>query len=390
MKGQPVERYRQSVGRQVQLGNITQHPAGAPTRSLHMPTNAVCFSLRMKTYNVGVIGYGWAATAHIDAINGGTGGKVTAVCSSRPLSAAELAAKHGAPIRVYAKVEDLLADPTIDVVSITSYPWEHAAQTIAAARAGKHIILEKPMVLALEDLRRVEIAVREAAVGFCLCFECRWSSQFQGIKTMLEAGKIGRVHYGEVDYYHGSGPWYGQYRWNITRAGGGSSLLSAGCHALDALLLCMEGAVEEVTTYATQSSNPVFEKYEYPTTSVTLLKFKDGRVGKCASVIDCVQPYYFHTHLVGSGGSILDQKFSVNTPDYDRKQWTESDMKPIDSGDVADHPYRAQFDAFFKSLTAGQSMPLTGLTEAVATHEVIFAADRSLAENRPVKLAEIR
>ena len=358
--------------------------------SLRKAVLPVFVLLRMKTYNVGVIGYGWAATAHIDAINGGTGGKVTAVCSSRPLSADELAAKHGAPVRIYASLEDLLADPTIDVVSITSYPWEHATQAIAAAQAGKHIILEKPMVLTLDDLRRVEAAVCDAGVGFCLCFECRWSSQFLGIKTMLEAGKIGRVHYGEVDYYHGSGPWYGQYRWNIRKSGGGSSLLSAGCHALDALLLCMDGEVDEVMTYAAQSANPDFQKYEYPTTSVTLLKFKDGRVGKCASVIDCVQPYYFHTHLVGSGGSILDQKFSLNTPDYDMKDWTVSDMTPIDSGDVADHPYRAQFDAFFKALSAGRSMPLTGLTEAVATHEVIFAADRSLTENRPVKLAEIR
>lgn len=362
--------------------------AGSP--SLHCTCKRAFVSGRMKTCKVGIIGYGWAATAHIDAINGGTGGQVAAVCSSRPLSAAELSSRHGSPIKVYAEVAELLADPDIEVVSITSYPWDHAAHAIAAARAGKHIILEKPMVLDQADLRRVEAAVREAGVKFCICFECRWSSQFQGIKAMLDANRIGRVHYGEVDYYHGSGPWYGQYRWNVTRRGGGSSLLSAGCHALDALLLCMGGEVEEVTSYATQSANPIFQKYEYPTTSVTLLRFKDGRVGKCASVIDCIQPYYFHTHLVGSEGSILDQKFAVNTPDYDRKEWTASDMKPIDSGDVADHPYRAQFDAFFAAIAEGRDMPLSGLVDAVATHKVIFAADRSIAEKRPVKLSEIR
>lgn len=344
----------------------------------------------MKTLNVGIIGYGWAATAHIDAINGGTGGRVTTVCSSRPLEATELSARHGADLAVVRDVAALLADPAIDVVSITGYPWEHARLAIAAAEAGKHIILEKPMVLELDDLRRVEAAVRRAGVNFCLCFECRWSSQFRGIKAMLEQGRIGRVHYGEVDYYHGSGPWYGQYRWNITRRGGGSSLLSAGCHALDALLLCLGGEVEEVMSYATQSSHPVFHRYEYPTTSVTLVKFADGRIGKCASVIDCLQPYYFHTHLVGSDGSILDQKYALATPDYDRKHWTESDMKPIDSGDVADHPYRTQFDAFFAAIAERRAMPLTGLVEAVATHEVIFAAERSLREGRPVRLSEVR
>ena len=61
--------------------------------------------------------------------------------------------------------------------------------------------------------------------------------------------------------------------------------------------------------YSTFSANPDFARYEYPTTSVTLLKFRDGRVGKVASVIDCLQPYYFHIHLVGSEGSLLDNKF---------------------------------------------------------------------------------
>ena len=130
---------------------------------------------------------------------------------------------------------------------------------MAAAAAGKHIILEKPATLSLEDLRRVESAVTQAGVQFCVCFECRWSSHFQGIRAMLDKGMMGTVHYGEVDYYHGIGPWYGQFRWNITKKGGGSALLTAGCHALDALLLCMGGTVEEVMTYSTKSKSSIFE-----------------------------------------------------------------------------------------------------------------------------------
>src|SRR5262249_28668934 len=146
-------------------------------------------------------------------------------------------------------------------------------------------------------------------VKACVCFECRYSSQFLTIKTVLDEGWLGQLHYGEVDYYHGIGPWYGQFRWNIRRDAGGSSLLSAGCHALDALLLCMGYEVTSVSSYATGSRNQALAQYEYPSTSVTILKFADGRVGKCASSIDCLQPYYFHTHLVGSEGSLLDNKF---------------------------------------------------------------------------------
>ena len=97
----------------------------------------------------------------------------------------------------------------------------------------------------------------------------RYSGQFLTIKSVLDNGLLGRVHYGEVDYYHGVGPWYGQYRWNVKKKGGGSSLLSAGCHALDALLLCMGGEVETVTSLNTRSSHKYFKAYEYPTTTTS-------------------------------------------------------------------------------------------------------------------------
>jgi predicted dehydrogenase len=287
---------------------------------------------------------------------------------------------------VYQKYEDLLADPSIDVVSICSFPKDHADQAVLAARAGKHIILEKPMALSWEDCQRIEKAVRDAGVQFCICFECRFSNQLQSTKAILDEGLLGRVHYAEVDYYHGIGPWYGQYRWNTRRDQGGSALLTAGCHALDALLLCMEGEVESVTSISTQSESPVFTAYEYPTTSVTLVRFQDGRIGKCAAVVDCFQPYYFHTHLVGSEGSLLDNKLHSNKLLSDKSHWSELSMKLLDSGDVSDHPYTAQFQAFFDALDRNEEMPLTGLTSALRTHRVLFAADAAAASRTPVKL----
>jgi UDP-N-acetyl-2-amino-2-deoxyglucuronate dehydrogenase len=344
----------------------------------------------MNKFQVGIIGYGWAATAHINAINATGLAQVVAIYSSRPLDDSEVSSTHGSTIKCYQSVDALLAHPGLQVVDITSYPWEHADQAVAAARAGKHLILEKPAALSIEDLRRVQSAVDQAGVRLCVCFECRWSSQFQGIKAMLDKGMLGTVHYGEVDYYHGIGPWYGQFRWNITRKGGGSALLTAGCHALDALLLCMDGEVAEVSSYSTKSQSPVFAPYEYDTTSVTIVKFADGRLGKCAAVVDCLQPYYFHTHLVGSQGSILDKKFHVDLPGFNKNAWSEMSLKMLDSGDVSDHPYQTQFEAFFTSLQKGETMPLTGLADAVRSHEVIFAADRSAELGRPVKLSEVR
>jgi predicted dehydrogenase len=347
--------------------------------------------MNTKKYNVGIIGYGWVAGAHIDAINAGALGQVTAICSSRKLDDAELTRRHGSSIKAFTDPDRMLADKDIHVISICGYPWQHAEQVLAAARAGKHIIVEKPLAFSLKDLREIERVVKSSGVRFCACFECRFSSQFLTVKAVLDRGLLGRLHYAEVDYYHGIGPWYGQFRWNVTKKGGGSSLLSAGCHAIDALLLCMDGEVESVTSHTTQSANADFAKYEYPTTSVSLLKFTDGRVGKCASVIDCHQPYYFHTHLVGSEGSLLDNRFhSTQLGGLNKQTWSELSMKLLDSGDVSDHPYQTQFDAFFNALDRGVDMPLTGLADAVKAHEVIFAADLSAAENRPVRMEEIR
>jgi predicted dehydrogenase len=336
----------------------------------------------MKKYNIGIIGYSWAAGAHIEAINKTSFAQVTALCSSRTLDSAKISAIHGGTIKCYTDLEQMLADPSLHVVSICSYPADHSKQAIMAAKAGKHLIIEKPLALTWDDCLAIETAVKKAGVKTCVCFEARYSSQLLTIKAIIDQGLLGKIHYGEVDYYHGIGPWYGQFRWNIKKDAGGSSLLSAGCHAMDALLLCMGTEFESVSSYSAYSENKDFAKYEYPSSSVSIIKFRNGAVGKCASIIDCLQPYYFHFHLVGSEGSLLDNKFySTKLGSLNKNKWSELSMKMLDSGDVSDHPYQVQFEAFFKAIEEGKEMPLTSLSDALKTHELVFAADKSADRN---------
>ena len=343
----------------------------------------------MKTIPVGIVGYGWAATAHIDAINATRQGRVAAICSSRPLDAAAVEARHGGPIRVYRDLAAMLADPEIRVVDVTGYPSRHRDDAVAAARAGKHIILEKPMANSPGEVRDIVAAAREHGVRGCVCFELLFSSQAEATFALLREGLLGRLHYGEVDYYHGIGPWYGQFRWNTGKQDGGSALLSAGCHALNFLLALVGDEVESVTSLSTRSASGIFSPYEYDTTSATLLRFKGGGVGKCVACIDCLQPYYLHTHLVGSEGSVLDDRFHSQRLAADKSRWSRLSMKLCDSGDVSDHPYQAQFQAFFDALDAGQDMPRTSLAAAAKTFDVIFAADQSATRGGvPVRLDE--
>lgn len=344
----------------------------------------------MADLNIGIVGLGWVAGAHINTFKNVNGANVTAVCSRRNLDEGQLKQQFGIPLKVYNDYEAMLDDPSIDIIDIcTPHPF-HPEQAIAAARAGKHLIVEKPIALSYADAKQMRAAIREAGVHTCVCFELRFSGQAMAIRSTLDQNLLGKLHYGEVDYYHGIGPWYGQFPWNVKKDMGGSSLLTAGCHALDLLLWFMDSEVEEVTSYSNRSENEVFEPYEYDTTSVTLLRFKDGRIGKVASVVDCLQPYYFHIHLVGSQGSLLDDQFySARLKGLTKDRWSRLAAPLIDSGAVEDHPYLDQFQAFIDSIGRDEPMPLTDFETAFESHRVVFAADRSAEERRPIKLAEL-
>lgn len=340
----------------------------------------------MSKLKVGIIGYGWVATAHIAAIHDSGMAEVIAIYSSRQHDDKELSERWGNPITSYTDLDKFLENKDIDVVSICSYSFQHKEQAVASANAGKHIILEKPMALSWSDCKEIEAAVKKANVGFCICLECRWSNQLLSTKAILDQGLIGDVHYGEVDYLHGIGPWYRQFEWNAKKNGGGSALLTAGCHAMDGLLMMMGEDVVEVTSYDTKSSGKIFESYEYNSTSVTILKFASGKVGKCAAVVDAIGPYYFHVNLFGSEGTLLDNKMHSEVLQSNVHEWSEMSMKMLDSGDVADHPYKLQFTNFFQSILDKTEMPMSGLKESIKTHEVIFAADKSAATGKSVTL----
>jgi predicted dehydrogenase len=345
----------------------------------------------MGDLNIGIVGLGWVAGAHIETFKAVQGANVTAICSRTDHDPKELDKKFGIPLKVYTDYGKMLADKDIHVIDIcTPHPF-HPDQAVAAAEAGKHLIIEKPISLNFADAKRVKEAIHKAKVKACVCFEVRFSAQFTMIRNVVEQGLIGDIHYGEVDYYHGIGPWYGQFGWNVKKDMGGSSLLTAGVHALDSLLMCIKSPVEEVMTYATTSKSKVFEPYEYPTTTTTILKFEEGQVGKCASVIDCFQPYYFHSHLVGSEGSLLDNKiYTEKLPGMTKARWSTLETALIDSGDVSDHPYQPQFQALVESINNDTTMPQTDFDTAYETHRVAFAADISAAEGRPVKLSELK
>ena len=150
-------------------------------------------------------------------------------------------------------------------------------------------MMSRALAIEWNHIIEMQRAVAETSIRTCVCFECRYSSQLLATRSVLDSGLIGHVHYGEVDYYHGIGPWYGQYRWNTKRHQGGSALLTAGCHALDALLLCMNDEVEEVDE-ATRRRAPARSSRR---TSIRRrrrrLRASRTERGEVCAVVDCLQ-----------------------------------------------------------------------------------------------------
>ncbi len=344
----------------------------------------------MKNLNVGILGLGWVAGAHIETFKKIEGVNVTSVLSRRQLDESKLKEQFGIPIKVYNDYDEMLRDPSLDIIDIcTPHPFH--PQAIAAARAGKHIIIEKPIALSYKDAKAVSDVIQETGVQVCVGLELRYSGQAIAIRSMIDQNLFGELHYGEVDYFHGIGPWYDQFDWNVKKDMGGSSLLTAGIHALDLLIWFMDSEVEEVTSYSNKSRNEMFKAYEYDTTSITLLKFKNGRIGKVASVVDCLQPYYFHIHLVGSEGSLLDDQFyTTKLKGTSKDRWGRIGAPMIDSGAVEDHPYLPQFQAFVDGIRNNAKMPFTDFDTAFISHKVAFAADLSAQQGRTIKLSDLK
>jgi predicted dehydrogenase len=333
----------------------------------------------------GVVGTGWVSGEHLRWYRADPRFRVAAICGRTVEKARQKADELGLEdVRCYDDYAKMLADPEVQAVSICTPPHLHPEQTIRAAEAGKHILIEKAVANDPASLGKMLRAVQSAGVRTVVSFVLRWNPQFILIRRMLDSGATGRIFYAEVDYWHNIGPQYPQYRWNVKKDVAGSSFLSAGCHAVDAIRFFTGDEVAEVSAYCTQV-NP---DYEYPPTVVGVLKFRGGAVGKVSSVLEGRFPYLFNIDLLGERGSIRDNR--IWAPEFfaGSTGWVEVPTVRPDSGDVTHHPFQGEIAHFGDCILSGTES-FVNLADAAKTHAVCYALDRSAAGHRPVKLEEI-
>ena len=202
--------------------------------------------------------------------------RIVSISSRNPDTARRLAARVGLDCAIPERFEDVLADDRVDIVNVSGPNHVHAEQGIAAAEAGKHVLVEKPMVLSMDENRRLRDAVAKAGVKSIVSFVLRWNPLFDILKAQLAAGTIGELFYAEVDYWHGLGPERHQYPWFRRKDTAGSTMLLGGCHALDAIRWFVGDEVAEVSAM----SNNKKDLYEYDANVVATMKFRNGTIGK--------------------------------------------------------------------------------------------------------------
>ena len=335
------------------------------------------------TLGVAIHGAGQVAYAHAASWKKNPHCRIVSVSSRRKQSAQKLADTLELDCTVGDDYEAVLRDDRVDIVNLSGPNHVHAEQGIAAAEAGKHILIEKPMVLSMDENRALREAVATAGVKSVVSFVLRWNPLFENLKSLLAAGAVGELFYLEVDYWHGISPsWYGGWEWAHTKATGGSTMLLGGCHAADALRWFAGEEVVEVTAY----SNNKKGHFEYDANVVALLKFQSGAVGKTSALFDAEMPYSFNIDLVGTEGTLRDNRLWSKKLMPGQTRWTEMKTVLPDSGDVHHHPFDAEINHLVDCIREDRESHCN-IADCYHTHELCLAIDRSIAAGgRPVKL----
>ncbi len=356
-----------------------------------------------KKLGVLIHGAGWVSTQHIDAFRSNPHTEVVAISSRTLASAERRAAEAGLEVPCLDNYEEALEVDGVDIVSVCTPQHVHAENVIAAARAGKHIVIEKPVAQTLEEMRAMQAAVNEAGVKTVVSFVLRWNPLFVKLKRMSSEGAFGEVYCVETDYQSYCGDWWGGYPEGRTKAMGGSAFLLAGCHAIDALRwFAAPGEFEaadpvEVFAYeggkrgrSTDQYNPITNDWhegdplEYAGLEIALVRFSNGVLGKVSVNMECIQPYTFPIEIFGDKGSVKDNRIWSHTI-ADQKDWVElPDIRP-DSSDVSHHPFQGEMDHFVDCIR-DDCESHCNLADAVKTHEVVFAANECYRSGKPVRL----
>lgn len=224
---------------------------------------------------VGIIGLGMIADTHAMAVSAASGCYLKGVFDAVPGKADSFAASHGAA--AYQSLDDMLADPDISIIAITTPSGFHLEPAVKAAESGKHLLIEKPIEITSERCGQIIEAAKKNNVLLAGVFQSRFHESARLVKSAIDSGRLGRIvladayikWYRSQEYYD-SGAWRGT--WKID---GGGALMNQGIHAID-LLQWFMGPVAEVSAFTATLAH---ERIEVEDAGTAVLRFANGALG---------------------------------------------------------------------------------------------------------------
>jgi predicted dehydrogenase len=341
-------------------------------------------------HGFGIIGLGAIAGIHAAALRQMDNAELTGVFDTIPKYAAAFTEKHGG--RPYDDLESFLKCPEIEFVTITTPSALHQDAAIAAARSGKHIIVEKPMEISTERCERIIQAASENGVLLSGVFQSRFFDGSRKVREALDQQRFGKIilcdayikWYRSQEYYD-SGAWRG-----TKEIDGGGALMNQAIHALD-LLLWFGGNVKEVSS---RCATMAHERIDVEDVLVSTLVFESGALGTVEASTAVWPGAPKRIEILGTRGSVVMEEENITRWDFDDQRPGDNEVKKLLSSNTsiggASDPmginpegHRRQFEDCIMAVETKGKPLIDGLSAAKAV-ALVEAMYKSAAAGKPV------
>lgn len=346
----------------------------------------------MKVKKFGIIGCGMIATFHARAI-AEAGGELVACYDKLPIASERIARDFGC--KAYQDLNEFLADPEIQIVTIGTPSGAHMDPAVAAARAGKHIIVEKPLEVTLEKCDRIIKAAEESGVVLSTVFPSRFHQSSVQMKRAIDQKRFGKLTLGDAivkwyrtQQYYDSGNWRGT--WALD---GGGALMNQAIHSVD-LLLWLMGDVEEVSALCGLVAH---ERIEVEDVAIANLKFKNGAYGTLEATTAAYPGYLKRIEIHGTAGSAMIEEEDIVKWDFAEAGQEDAAIREsmtshlsggggaADPAAIGHHAHAKQFADVMDAIETGRKPKIDGY-EGRKSVEVICAVYESARTGSIIKL----
>ena len=330
----------------------------------------------MKKVNYAILGCGSISKTHIKALLQVEHAILYAVCDKAEERAAAAAeAVEDNKVLIYTDMDEMLADKNVDAVIILTASGSHGDMGIKAARAGKHVVVEKPIDISVDKARKLIETCEENNVSLSCIFQHRYDDDTIELKKAVEEGRLGRLNAGccHTKWYR-SQEYYDEVDWRGTMEyDGGGALMNQGIHQLDLFQYIM-GEVDEVFAYcATRAHNRI----DVEDICMATLKFKNGALGILEASTIANPGFYTRIDINGSKGTVILQNNTV-------QEWKVEGEAEY-QGTTTKLPHALQLAEITDSIIEGKPSLVNG-GEALKVLSLVEAIYRSAMTGRPEKV----